>query len=209
MRGILSRPVGGASMESEHDEGTAIDDTQASEPDGAVDDPSNESPTDALELLFEGKVEAVLPEEDLGEFHDFIREEALRRRRFAVSFRLDCGCLAWIGYALSNIITHEDGMEFKARPMQTYIPDHEADVEHPEGPTEDPPPEFEEWPIWPFEIYQDELDPELTDEGEGKYDEESGLDGTIDELAEEFDEADDLSGIHDIASQDEGDRPEE
>ena len=184
MRGILSRPVGGASMESEHDEGTAIDDTQASEPDGPAADPSNESPTDALELLFEGKVEAVLPEEDLGEFHDFIREEALRRRRFAVSFRLDCGCLAWIGYALSNIITHEDGIE-------------------------DPPPEFEEWPIWPFEIYQDELDPELTDEGEGKYDEESGPDDTIDELAEEFDETDDLSGIRDIASQDEGDRPEE
>ncbi len=193
-------------MESEHDEGTAIDDPQADRP---VGDERDESPTDALDLLFEGKVEAVLPEEDLGEFHDFIREEALRRRRFAVSFRLDCGCLAWIGYALSNIVTHEEGMEFKARPTQTYIPDHEADVEHPEGPTEDPPSEFEEWPIWPFEIYQDELDPELTDEGADDYDEESGLDGTLDELTEECDEADDLAGVRDIASQDENDKPEE
>lgn len=193
-------------MESEHDEGTAIDDPQADGPGG---DQPGESPTDALDLLFEGKVEAVLPEEDLGEFHDFIREEALRRRRFAVSFRLDCGCLAWIGYALTNIITHEEGMEFKARPMQTYIPDHEADVEHPEGPTEDPPSEFEEWPIWPFEIYQDELDPETTDEGADDYDKQSGLDDTLDELAEEFDEADDLAGVRNIASQDGDERPEE
>jgi hypothetical protein len=193
-------------MESEHDEGTAIDDPRTDGPGG--DEPS-ESPIDALDLLFEGKVEAVLPEEDLGEFHDFIREEALRRRRFAVSFRLDCGCLAWIGYALSNIVTHEEGMEFKARPMQTYIPDHEADVEHPEGPTEDPPSQFEEWPIWPFEIYQDELDPEITDEGADDYDKGSGLDDTLDELAEEFDEADDLAGLRDTASQDGDDRPEE
>ena len=105
-------------MESDHDEGTAIENPQANEQEGAAA-PPDENPPDALDLLFEGKVEAVLPEEDLGEFHDFIREEALRRRRFAVSFRLDCGCLAWIGYALSNIITHEEGMEFKARPMQT------------------------------------------------------------------------------------------
>ena len=194
-------------MESEQDEATTIDDAQADELDGSAADLPDESPTDALGLLFEGKVEAVLPDEDLGEFHDFIREEALRRRRFAVSFRLDCGCLAWIGYALSNIVTHEEGMEFKARPMQTYIPDHEADVEHPEGPTEDPPSEFEEWPIWPFEIYQDELGPEMTDEGAD--DEESGLDDTLDELAEEFDEADDPSGIRDIASQDQEARPEE
>lgn len=193
-------------MESEHDEGTAIDDPQA---DGPGAEEPGESPTDALDLLFEGKVEAVLPEEDLGEFHDFLREEALRRRRFAVSFRLDCGCLAWIGYALSNIVTHEEGMEFKARPMQTYIPDHEADVEHPEGPTEDPPSEFEEWPIWPFEIYQDELDPEKTDEGADDSDKQSGLDDTLDELAEEFDEADDLAGLRDIASQDGDERPEE
>lgn len=154
---------------------------------------------DALDLLFEGKVDQVIPPEDLGEFHDFIREEALRRRRFAVSFRVDCGCLAWIGYALSNIVTHEEGMEFKARPMKSYIPDHDAEVDHPEGPTEDPPVEVEDWPIWPFEIYQDELDPEFQDEGADEYDEESGLDDALDELAEEFDEADDLSGIREMA----------
>ena len=68
--------------------------------------------------------------------------------------------------------------------MQTYIPDHEADVEHPEGPTEDPPSEFEEWPIWPFEIYQDEL-------------------------AEEFDEVDDLAKIRDITSPDQDNSHEE
>lgn len=113
---------------------------------------------DALELLFEGRLAEIMPPEELGEFHDFIREEALRRRRFALSFRLDCGCLAWIGYSLSNVVTHEDGIEFKAQANQSYIPDHEADVEHPEGPTEDPPDEFLEWPIWPFEIYQDELE---------------------------------------------------
>ena len=128
-------------MQSENDESTATDGPQADvdDPDHPDGDGLDESPGDALDLLFEGKVEAVMPEEDLGEFHDFIREEALRRRRFAVSFRLDCGCLAWIGYALTNIVTHDEGMEFKARPMQTYIPDHEAEVEHPEGPTEDPP----------------------------------------------------------------------
>ncbi|HJN91154.1 MAG TPA: hypothetical protein QGF05_00330 [Dehalococcoidia bacterium] len=155
---------------------------------------------DALDMLFKGRVEEVIPPEEVGEFHDFIREEALRRRRFAVSFRLDCSCLAWIGYSLSNIVTHEDGMEFKARSMQTYIPDHGPDVEHPEGPTEDPPEEFEDWPIWPFEIYQDEMDAELQDEGADEYDEESGLDDTLDELAEEFNEADDLAGIRDVAS---------
>ena len=193
-------------MEPENDESTATDDPQAGvdEPDVLAGDEPEEDSTDALDLLFEGKVEAVMPEEDLGEFHDFIREEALRRRRFAVSFRLDCGCLAWIGYALSNIVTHEEGMEFKARPMQTYIPDHEAEVEHPEGPTEDPPDEFEDWPIWPFEIYQDELNPELTDDGADEYDEESGLDDTLDELAAEFNEADDLAGARELAAQDGG-----
>ena len=119
---------------------------------------------DALDLLFRGRVEELIPPEEMGEFHDFIREEAIRRRRFAVSFRLDCGCLAWIGYALSNVVTHDDGMEFTANPTESFIPDHEADVEHPEGPTEDPPESFEDWPIWPFEIYQDEADG--LDEGE-------------------------------------------
>ena len=112
----------------------------------------------ALDMLFQGRTEELIPPEELGEFHDFIREEALMRRRFAVSFRLDCSCLAWIGYALSNVVTHDEGLEFKANATQSYIPDHEADVEHPEGPTEDPPEAFEDWPIWPFEIYQDEAD---------------------------------------------------
>ena len=124
-----------------------------------------EDATDALDMLFQGRVEELIPPEELGEFHDFIREEAIMRRRFTVSFRLDCTCLAWIGYALSNVVTHEDGLEFTARPTQSYIPDHEADVEHPEGPTEDPPEAFEDWPIWPFEIYQDE-DDEPDDEDE-------------------------------------------
>ena len=113
---------------------------------------------DALQQLFEGHVDFMLPPEEIEEFHDFIREEALMRRRFAVSFRLECRCLAWIGYALSNVVTHEDGIEFAARPMQTYVPDHEPDVEHPEGATEDPPEQFLDWPIWPLEIYQDELE---------------------------------------------------
>ena len=175
----------------------------AEESEAVAQDPSEDGEEeegalqDALDFLFKGRVEEVIPPEELGEFHDFIREEALRRRRFAVSFRLDCGCLAWIGYSLSNIVTHDEGMEFKANPLQTYIPDHEAEVEHPEGPTEDPPDEFDDWPIWPFEIYQDELDSELTDENADEFDEESGLD---DELAEEFDEADDLAGIRQVAA---------
>ena len=113
---------------------------------------------DAVDLLLRGRIEEVLPPEELGEFHDFIREEALMRRRFAVSFPLECRCLAWISYQLANIVTHEDGIEFSARPIQTYVPDHEPDVEHPEGATEDPPEAVLDWPIWPFEIYQDELD---------------------------------------------------
>lgn len=178
----------------------------AEESEAVAQDPSEDGEEeegalqDALDFLFKGRVEEVIPPEELGEFHDFIREEALRRRRFAVSFRLDCGCLAWIGYSLSNIVTHDEGMEFKANPLQTYIPDHEAEVEHPEGPTEDPPDEFDDWPIWPFEIYQDELDAEVKDEGADDYDEESGLDDTLDELAEEFDEADDLAGIRQVAA---------
>ncbi len=121
-------------------------------------DEDGEDATDALDMLFQGRVEELIPPEELGEFHDFIREEAIMRRRFAVSFRLDCSCLSWIGYALSNVVTHDEGLEFTARPTQSYIPDHEADVEHPEGPTEDPPEAYEDWPIWPFEIYQDEAD---------------------------------------------------
>lgn len=113
---------------------------------------------DAVDLLLKGRIEEVLPPEELGEFHDFIREEALMRRRFAVSFRVECRCLAWISYQLTNIVTHEDGMEFSARPIQTYVPDHEPDVEHPEGATEDPPDAVLDWPIWPLEIYQDELE---------------------------------------------------
>ena len=115
---------------------------------------------DALSLLFDGHVDQIMPPEEIGEFHDFIREEALMRRRFAVSFRLECRCLAWIGYALANVVTHEDGIEFNARAMQTYVPDHEPDVEHPEGATEDPPDQFLDWPIWPLEIYQDEMEAE-------------------------------------------------
>ena len=113
---------------------------------------------DALSLLFDGHVDQIMPPEEMAEFHDFIREEALMRRRFAVSFRLECRCLAWIGYALANVVTHEDGIEFNARAMQTYVPDHEPDVEHPEGATEDPPDQFLDWPIWPLEIYQDEME---------------------------------------------------
>jgi hypothetical protein len=129
---------------------------------------------DALDLLFKGRVEELVPPEELGEFHDFIREEAIQRRRFAVSFRLDCGCLAWIGYALANVVTHDEGMEFTANPTESFIPDHEADVEHPEGPTEAPPEAFEDWPIWPFEIYQDEAD---------DLDEGAGFDEVVDDLA--------------------------
>ena len=119
---------------------------------------------DALSLLFDGHVDQMMPPEEIGEFHDFVREEALMRRRFAVSFRLECRCLAWIGYSLANVVTHEDGIEFNARPMQTYVPDHEPDVEHPEGATEDPPEQFLDWPIWPLEIYQDELEEAEDDE---------------------------------------------
>ena len=134
------------------DSGDAVA-AQAAGADGDAEELSS-----ALDMLFEGRTEELIPPEELGEFHDFIREEALMRRRFAVSFRLDCSCLAWIGYALSNVVTHDEGLEFNAKPTQSYIPDHEADVEHPEGPTEDPPEAFEDWPIWPFEIYQDEAD---------------------------------------------------
>ena len=124
---------------------------------------------DAVEMLLKGRIEEVLPPEELGEFYDFIREEALMRRRFAVSFRVECRCLAWISYQLTSVVTHEDGIEFAARPMQTYVPDHEPDVEHPEGATEDPPDAVLDWPIWPLEIYQDELEEEdeLDDEDDG------------------------------------------
>lgn len=122
------------------------------------EEPVTDEISDALEAFFAGRVQEALPEEELSEFHDFIRDEAANRRRFAISFRVECGCLAWIGYSLSRLVTHEDGIEFKADPMQTYVPDHEPDVEHPEGPTEDPPNQFAEWPIWPYEIYQDELE---------------------------------------------------
>jgi hypothetical protein len=149
---------------SNDDEGQVLtDEESAAAEEGEVED--------ALDVLFKGRVEEVIPPEEVGEFHDFIREEALRRRRFAVSFRLDCSCLAWIGYSLSNIVTHEDGMEFVARSMQTYIPDHGPDVEHPEDEREYPPEEFEDWPIWPFEIYQDEMEAELRDEDADDYDE--------------------------------------
>ena len=126
--------------------------------DAALDAAEEQEAADAVDLLLKGRVEEVLPPEELGEFHDFIREEALMRRRFAVSFRVECRCLAWISYQLTNIVTHEDGMEFSARPIQTYVPDHEPDVEHPEGATEDPPDAVLDWPIWPLEIYQDELE---------------------------------------------------
>ena len=126
-----------------------------------------------LDLFFSGRVEEVMPQEEAQEFRSFLREEALRRRRFAVSFRVDCGCLAWIGYALSNVVTRGDEIDYTAVPTQSYIPDHEADVEHPEGPTEEPPAEFVDWPIWPFEIYQDEADG--LDEGER-------FNGAVDEL---------------------------
>lgn len=138
--------------------------TQPSPRDEPTDDAS-----DVLEAFFSGRVEDALPAEELSEFHDFVRNEAVGRRRFAISFRVECGCLAWIGYALSRLVTHEDGIEFKAEPMQTYVPDHEPDVEHPEGPTEDPPDQFANWPIWPYEIYQDELEEaEAASEAEGE-----------------------------------------
>jgi hypothetical protein len=157
---------------------------------------------DALNMLFTGRVDEVIPPEEAGEFHDFIREEALRRRRFAVSFRVECGCLAWIGYALSSVVTHEDGIEFKANPTQTYVPDHEPDVEHPEGPTEEPPDEFAEWPIWPFEIYQDELEPDES-EVDKLDDAETALDDKIEELADELGlgESSDLAELTEVASQ--------
>ena len=119
---------------------------------------------DALQMLFEGHVDVMLPPEEIEEFHDFIREEALMRRRFAVSFRLECRCLAWIGYSLANIVTHEDGIEFKANPMQTYVPECEPELLLPGCPIEDPPEQFLDWPIWPLEIYQDELEEEDEDE---------------------------------------------
>jgi hypothetical protein len=149
--------------------------------------------SDALEILFDGRVEELVPPEELGEFHDFLREESILRRRFAISFRLDCGCLAWIGYSLSNLVTYDEGIEFTAKPTQSFIPDHEADVEHPAGPTEDPPEEFEDWPIWPFEIYQDEAD----DEEEASLSEAAGLDSTLGELAGD---EDDLASIRETAS---------
>lgn len=157
----------------------------------AGDDPAEV--TDALDMLFKGRVEELIPPEELGEFHDFLREEAIMRRRFAVSFRLDCGCLAWIGYSLSNVVTHEEGLEFTANPTQSFIPDHEAEVEHPEGPTEDPPEDFEDWPIWPFEIYQDEA--ESIDEGEAF---NEGLDEVASELG--VDESEDLASIRSAAA---------
>lgn len=135
-----------------------------------TDDATEEAEAaDAVEMLLKGRIEEVLPPEELGEFYDFIREEALMRRRFAVSFRVECRCLAWISYQLTSVVTHEDGIEFAARPMQTYVPDHEPDVEHPEGATEDPPDAVLDWPIWPLEIYQDELEEEdeLDDEDDG------------------------------------------
>lgn len=113
---------------------------------------------DALALLFAGRVDKLLPPEELEEFHHFLREEALRKRRFALSFRVECGCLAWIGFKLAKIVTSEDGIEYTATPMQTFVPDHEPDTEHPEGPNEDPPADFADWPIWPYEIYQDEME---------------------------------------------------
>lgn len=115
---------------------------------------------DALSLLFDGHVDQIMPLEEISEFHDFIREEALMRRRFAVSFRLECRCLAWIGYSLASIVTHEDGIEFKANPLQTYVPECEPEMLLPGCPFEDPPEQFLEWPIWPLEIYQDELEAE-------------------------------------------------
>lgn len=126
-----------------------------------IDDATEEAEAaDAVEMLLKGRIEEVLPPEELGEFYEFIREEALMRRRFAVSFRVECRCLAWIAYQLTSVVTHEDGIEFSARPMLTYVPDHEPDVEHPEGATEDPPDAVLDWPIWPLEIYQDELEEE-------------------------------------------------
>ena len=167
--------------------------TDSADPIGMPQAAEAEDVTDALDMLFKGRVEELIPPEELGEFHDFIREEAIMRRRFAVSFRLDCGCLAWIGYALANVVTHEEGMEFTANPTQSFIPDHEPEVEHPEGPTEDPPEEFEDWPIWPFEIYQDEA--EELDEGEG-------LNEKLGDLADEIgvDEAVDLAAIRSTAA---------
>lgn len=131
------------------------------------DEASVDEVSSALESFFAGRVEEALPAEELSEFHDFIRDEASNRRRFAISFRVECGCLAWIGYSLSQLVTHADGVDFKANPMQTYVPDHEPEVEHPEGPTEDPPEQFAEWPIWPYEIYQDELEEALNADADG------------------------------------------
>ena len=148
---------------------------------------------DVLDLLFVGRIEELVPPEDLGEFHDFIREKGIRRRRLAASFRLDCGCLAWIGYALVNVITHEDGIEFTAKPTESFIPDHDAAVRHPEGPTEDPPQEFSDWPIWPFEIYQDEVD---------DFERTSAPDEHVGEIAEDLGmgERGDLASIREVAA---------
>ena len=61
--------------ESETDESSdVVTDTETTD-DAGVED--------ALDLLFTGRVDEVIPPEEAGEFHDFIREEALRRRRFA------------------------------------------------------------------------------------------------------------------------------
>ena len=165
-----------SSARAQH-ERTPAEEAQGAQPTPA-EDASGAEVEDALSLLFAGKVEQVLPPEELADFYEFIREEALARRRFAVSFRVECGCLAWIGYGLSNIVTFEDGMQFSAKPLQTFVPDHEPDVEHPEGPTEDPPPEFADWPIWPFEIYQDELESGSA----GRADFDDDLDEALDKL---------------------------
>ena len=136
--------------------------------------PAAEAGDDSFfQSLFDGNVHEVLPDEEIPEFHDFIRDEALLRRRFAVSFRVECRCLAWIGYSLANVTTHDEGIEFTARPTRTFVPDHEPDVEHPEGATEDPPEQFADWPIWPLEIYQDELEEEWGGEEEASDGEEA------------------------------------
>ena len=40
-------------------------------------DADGEDAGDALDLLFQGRVEELVPPEELGEFHDFIRDEAI------------------------------------------------------------------------------------------------------------------------------------
>ena len=148
---------------------------------------------DTLNLLFNGRVAEVLPAEEMGEFHDFIRGEALRQRRFAISFRVACGCLAWIGYALTKVVTREDGLEFTARALRSYIPDHEADSEHPQGPSAEQPLELDDWPVWPFEIYQDELE-----------EAEAGIHENLAELAVELEAAEgDVGRLKALAAREE------